>query len=323
MTTIKNIRSNYTGGHIGGCGPIEGETVTEITFEREDGTEYYVSGTTFQEYYNVYVSNESLYEKLIGVVECPVAETEERMVAIRSIASETYSGEINDYEDLEDSEYQKEFQMVLSHCFADWTNLKLSSFDESFVGKNLDEIEMDFPRDEDWDEDEEEEPEPLPGVESRETHCDVCKDDRVGESGPETVIMENKKEFLLRLSDEASIAAHPVEFDMDSYVEKEVRKELRALKKTMDEKEYQAWKNQYLNAEYEKVKDQKWVTVHYMFAGIGSYSQTVPESQQGCVIAFINSNGSAFLGRIEPATEEEVKNTLAIFADRNVRTESF
>ena len=135
--------------------------------------------------------------------------------------------------------------------------------------------------------------------------------------------MDNKKEFLLRLSDEASIAAHPVEFDMDGDVEKEVCKELRALKKAMNEKEYQAWKNQYLNAEYEKVKDQKWVTIHYMFAGIGSYSQTVPESQQGCVIAFINGNGSAFLGRIEPATEEEVKNSLAMFADRDVRTETF
>lgn len=148
MTTIKNIRSNYTGGHIGGCGPIEGETVTEITFEREDGTEYFVSGTTFQEYYNVYVSNESLYEKLIGVVECPVAETEERMETIRSIASENYSGEINDYKELEDSKYQKEFQIVLTQCFADWDNLTLSTLDESFIGKKLDEIEMDFPRDE-------------------------------------------------------------------------------------------------------------------------------------------------------------------------------
>ena len=65
------------------------------------------------------------------------------------------------------------------------------------------------------------------------------------------------------------------------------------------------------------------MTVHYLFAGIGSYSQTVPEYQQGCVIAFINGNGSAFLGRIEPATEEEVKNTLAMFADRDVRSEGF
>lgn len=135
--------------------------------------------------------------------------------------------------------------------------------------------------------------------------------------------MKNKKEFLLRLSDEASLSTHPVEFDMDEDVEKEVRKELGALKKAMDEKEYQAWKKQYLDMEYEKVRNQKWVTVHYMFAGIGSYSQTVPESQQGCVIAFINGNGSAFPGRIELATEEEVKNTLAMFADRDVRTEGF
>ena len=135
--------------------------------------------------------------------------------------------------------------------------------------------------------------------------------------------MENKKEFMLRLSDEASLAAHPVEFDMDEDVEKEVRKELRVLKKSMDEKEYQAWKKQYLETEYKKERDQKWVTVHYIFAGIGSYSQTVPESQQGCVISFVNGNGSAFLGRIEPATEEEVKNTLAMFADRGLRVAVF
>ena len=208
MTTIKNIRSNYTGGHVGGCGPIEGETVTEITFEREDGTEYFVSGTTFQEYYNVYVSNESLYEKLIGVVECPVAETEERMADINSIATENYSGEVNEYEELEGSEHQKEFQMVLTRCFADWDNLNLSSFDESFIGKKLDEIDMGFPRDEDdeeWDEDDDEEepePAPLPGVEIRSIHCDVCKNDWVGGISAEAVIKDGRKTRYIEVSED-------------------------------------------------------------------------------------------------------------------------
>ena len=210
MTTIKDIRRVYTGGHVGSCGPIEGETVTEITFERGDGTEYFVSGTTFQEYYNVYVSNESLYEKLVAVVECPVAETEERTKVINSIAAEMHSGEVNEYEELERSKYRKEFQMVLTHCYEDWDNLTLSKFDESCLGKKLEEIETDFPRDEDddedWDEDddEEEEPEPnpLPDVEIRSIHCDVCKNDWIGGISAEAVIQEDDEIKYIEVSED-------------------------------------------------------------------------------------------------------------------------
>lgn len=173
MTIIKDIRREYPRGYVGGCGPIEGLTITEITFERKDGTEYFVSGSSFMEYYSVYVSNESLLEKLVGETECPVDETEEWSKAINSIAVEEYSGKINEYKELNGSEYRKEFRMVLTHCFADYENLTLSEFDESYVGKNLEEIEINYPRDE--DKEEEPEPKPLSGVEIRSIHSDAYK----------------------------------------------------------------------------------------------------------------------------------------------------
>ena len=131
--------------------------------------------------------------------------------------------------------------------------------------------------------------------------------------------MANEKEFRMRLADEAAIERHPIEFDMDASIEKSVAKELKKLKKGMDEEAYQAWKEEYLSSEYEKTKDLNWVTVHYLFAGIGSYTQTVPDNQKQCVYSFVHGSGSGFLGETVPATEDEIKNTLAQFTDRGIR----
>ena len=131
--------------------------------------------------------------------------------------------------------------------------------------------------------------------------------------------MANEKEFRMRLADEAAIERHPIEFDMDASIEKGLKRELKKLKSGMDEAAYQAWKEEYLNSEYERTRDFNWVTVHYQFAGIGAYTQTVPDDQKHCVYSFVNGSGSGFLGRTEPATEDEIKNTLAQFADHEIR----
>ena len=151
----------------------------------------------------------------------------------------------------------------------------------------------------------------------------TCHENHPAEEKNEEKKMIDNKEFRLRLANEAAIERHPIEFDMDISVEKGVTKELKKLKKGMDEEAYQAWKEEYLASEYERTKDYNWVTVHYLFAGIGSYTQTVPDSQKGGVLAFVNGSGSGFLGDIEPATEEEIKNTLAMFADRGIEAPEF
>ena len=134
--------------------------------------------------------------------------------------------------------------------------------------------------------------------------------------------MENKKEYRMRLAYESTIDTHPIEFDMDGSIEKNLRRALKRLNKNMDEEAYQAWKEEYLNSEYERTKDYNWVTVHYLFAGIGNYTQTVPDSQKNGVYNFVNRAGSGFLGETVPATEEEIRNTLAMFADRGIELET-
>lgn len=134
--------------------------------------------------------------------------------------------------------------------------------------------------------------------------------------------MTNEKEFRMRLAYESTIETHPIELDMDGSIEKNLRRALKRLKKNMDEEAYQEWKEGYLNSEYEKTKDYNWVTIHYLFAGIGDYAQTVPDSQKQGVYSFVHGAGSGFLGETVPATEEEIRNTLAMFADRGIELEA-
>ncbi len=126
--------------------------------------------------------------------------------------------------------------------------------------------------------------------------------------------MENKKEFLERLACEATLEQHPIGLDMDGDYEDAVERAADRLRKAMDNDEYEAWKENYLNEEYAKVKNIPWVTISYLFAGIGQYSSTVPEEQKGIIMNMINNSGSAFFGREEEATEDEIKLAIGMHA---------
>lgn len=126
--------------------------------------------------------------------------------------------------------------------------------------------------------------------------------------------MENKKEFLERLACESILEQHPIALDMDGDYEDAVEKTVDRLRKTMDNDEYEAWKENYLNEEYAKAKNIPWVTISYLFAGIGQYSSTVPDVQKEIIMDMINNSGSAFFGREEEATEDEIKLAIGMHA---------
>ena len=81
--------------------------------------------------------------------------------------------------------------------------------------------------------------------------------------------------------------------------------------KKSEEKEYQKWKKESLDEEYEKAKETEWVTVPYSLAGMGQYSETMEKSEVKSFEAWIKDNGSAVMGEPEKATEEEIKTVLA------------
>lgn len=86
---------------------------------------------------------------------------------------------------------------------------------------------------------------------------------------------------------------------------------LEEVQKLIDTDEYEAWKKNYLDSEYEKLKDRSFLAVSYMFAGIGGYDDVIPEEQFQSFMCWINGNGSAFFTGKREATEEEVREYIA------------
>ena len=81
-----------------------------------------------------------------------------------------------------------------------------------------------------------------------------------------------------------------------------------------DENDYQSYKDKYIEDIFQKESKRKWITVEYMFIGVGKYQKTFPEEELDIFKSYIDGNGSAFLGSSRPATEEEIKSAIALAA---------
>ena len=97
-------------------------------------------------------------------------------------------------------------------------------------------------------------------------------------------------------------------------LESEKKQLQKVIKKCKDEIEYQTWKNAFVIDAYDKIQNQKFLTIKYLFAGIGQYEATIPEDQKEGFMCWINGNGSAFCGDEREATPEEVKKYIALHA---------
>ena len=130
---------------------------------------------------------------------------------------------------------------------------------------------------------------------------------------PESV--DKKTLYLMRLFLETDIETESVFKDMDGGNQKYDEVRLQAVNERIeDESDYLAWKQAYLEEEYTKVKDQKFLTCTYLFAGIGQYEMTIPADEKKSFLEWIRANGSAFFGGERNATEEEIKRMIALNA---------
>ncbi len=164
------------------------------------------------------------------------------------------------------------------------------------TGKYLDEIEI-----------------PMTDVERQhwEEYAEVSPD----ELDMEDIELEfpDDKELMFRL-----YLAYSAEHETDS-IFKDLSHEDEAVnefiyeeaKKLVNPDEYEKWKMAYLDSEYAKLKDCRFLTVSYMFAGIGGYDDVIPEEQFESFICWINGNGSAFFTGKQESTEEEIKLYIA------------
>lgn len=137
---------------------------------------------------------------------------------------------------------------------------------------------------------------------------EVCPQDK-----PLDVNIENT--YRMRLALETDIATDSVYHDIDVKAFKDESKQLKKLIKVCEsQKLYEDWKQAFISKEFEKVKGQKFLTCTYIFAGIGQYEDTIPETELKSFMCWINGNGSAFFGGSREATESEIKQYIALHA---------
>ena len=116
-----------------------------------------------------------------------------------------------------------------------------------------------------------------------------------------------------RVALEALIKAKTVFKEMNGFDSKAAKKRVKQLKESIgDEEYYNSWRKDFLEKEYNKVCDEEWITVDYMFAGMDSYSETMPKTELAGFEQFINSCGSAFLVEVKQASKKDIINSIAM-----------
>lgn len=150
MTTVKTLRYGYDGGGFG-CGPIEVQYVTEAMFQKENGTTYFVSVTRLMEFVKVYVSEVSLYDIEMNIMNMDVdMDTEDEK--LNKYSSEMYDCSIYELDDVNESANLKEIMFVLKAndyaCSTDEDELmSAEDYIAEFEDVNIDELEIEFPED--------------------------------------------------------------------------------------------------------------------------------------------------------------------------------
>lgn len=274
------------------CGPVSGPVIGEIKIADENGSEFYLCLAEVDGIANWFKTDRStIDDQLLGDDESLYDYLNERVLPL---------GEYEDVlEEKEDELYQAyRYLIYLVRCKTE----EAEPFVQVTVGKYLDEIEI-----------------PMSDVEEELLEEYDEEDDEL--ELPEGIKLRfpEDKEQLFRLC-LAYSAEHEIEsifkdlsgedVAVNEYILEEVRK-------VIDAGEYEKWKQDYLDNEYEKLKSHSFLAVSYMFAGFGGYDDVITEEQFESFVCWINGNGSAFFTGKREATEEEIRMYIARHAYDN------
>ena len=274
------------------CGPVAGPVVAEIRLSDEDDSAFYLSLVEVDGIANWFRTDRSTIDELLS-------EDNDESIFDYLNDNNLPLGEYGEVlDEKEDELYQAyRYLIYLVRCEMDETE----PFIKATTGKYLDEI----------------------GVPMSDIEEEMLEEyDEEDEDGlPEGIRLNfpEDKDQLFRIC-LAYSAEHEVEsFFKDMSPEDVAINEyiLEEVQKLIDADEYEAWKKNYLDSEYEKLKDRMFLAVSYMFAGIGGYDDVIPEEQFQSFICWINGNGSAFFTGKREATEEEVREYIARHAYDN------
>ena len=305
---IEEAKCGITDGGVA-CGPVSGNVVASIKIN--DGT--VTSWLTLVEVdgiVNLFMTDRDIYEEILQEDFSDEFQAYLNSHAIDDVNglefSEDYSSAFSSISDDPENPAVPvvRYLIALVRCDMEETEGLI----QMATGKYAD--ELDIPAidvEEDWIAE-------MEANDQDESEDDEDEDLDYDESIPEGI--DKISLYRLRLSLEAEIRTPNIYQDLDDGAFQSLKRKLRnAITRCDDEKAYESWKSEYIAAEYEKMKGKKFITFPYLFAGIGQYEATMPAEQKASFICWINGNGSAFASTERDATEEEIKNYIALHAN--------
>lgn len=106
-----------------------------------------------------------------------------------------------------------------------------------------------------------------------------------------------------------AVIENPSVYDSDDDIlqkEKDILKKLKA--SCLSEEAYKVWKKDYIDAKVKEISEKKHILAcTYMFAGMGQFTEYVLEEELDAFTKWIEQSGSAFLGGVKDANEQQIR----------------
>ena len=302
MNHYKILSARYTVADGGmACGPVSGAVIAEAAFEKPEGEVFFLTCVESMGIPTFVMTEKSVFDRIVSAEESGNEDDD------LSDVLDGHTIDVGEYPDIFEDKDPKYYDMLRYIIFIVGNDCdEVDAFIKETTGKYLDEIDIPVSAiEEGYMEDDDDDDYDL-----EDDDDDDLEDDDVEISLP----TDKETLYRARLSVETDLETESVYKDMDASA---VRKEEKVLAALIDAcgDDYEDWKQDYLDREYEKVKDKKFLVCGYLFAGIGQYKATIPEEALPSFQCWINGNGSAFFGSSREATKEEVIKYLALHAD--------
>ena len=286
---IESVKSGIGEGGMA-CGPVSGPVVAEAKIKTDLGEVFYLSLAEVMGIPNFYKTEKSIYDILVNEDDDAIEAIQEKFVD---------TGDYNDIFKEQDEEWYQLYKYLIfivsvqKKEFEKYKDVVEFKYVDSAVDKYIDEMY-------------------IPASDVEEEYLE----ENVGFEDFEFELPDNKEElYRLRLTLEADINFESVFHDMD-YEEFEMeKKQLEAVIAGCEsEEDYLIWKTEYVDSEFERVGDQKYIVCKYMFSGIGQYEMIMPAEGLESFKCWIDGNGSAFFLGEREALANEIKTFIALNA---------